>query len=142
MCSSNPRITSLAISALRRLCFEIARVEGSDMADRYSSFSVLLNSNDVYGEFLNFEANNDSVLVGRVAYQKRYRKMLRQLSYASPGMTMAWEEGSRRWASFFRSQTKKTDDTSKPKRLEDVAVVSCNFVLLMTDSNCYLSRQQ
>lgn len=121
LCSVNSDIISHGLTCLRLLCMEITRIEGSEVLEQSGASPPLMKLIDLYSEFADFETSTSSVISGRMAFQRRFRKSMRNLSLPSEGLMLAWEESQRRWQAFFpyllRKDLKEEEDPVSSVRL-------------------------
>jgi neurofibromin 1 len=119
LCSAETEICSKAIACLGHLCEE-ARLadevpttldEIEDETQEPGQTSLYSSQLTVVENFITYaELTSVGVLMpGRVAQQKRIRKMLRKMDKQTPGNLAAWEEAYKRWRALMQAVAKPFD---------------------------------
>ena len=107
LCSDDADVCTKGGMCLQELCTEMAIVDDSEDAHHANLPPAYAAGNiSEYRHFL----NSNEKATGKVAQQKRIRKMLRNLPASSDGVVNAWEEIYRRWASVSQSILKPAEE--------------------------------
>jgi neurofibromin 1 len=117
LCSADTEVCSLAILCLQELCIECTMAEEVEDPTQqpYAVPSNLLGNVYSYRAFLSAAYGGGmavKMVTGRVAQQKKIRRMLRTLEKATNGVLAAWEEGYRRWVALSPVMSKPTEEGS------------------------------
>jgi neurofibromin 1 len=97
LCSSDNETLALAVACLQEFATESLLVEGPAEDDAMSLYRQFLP--DLQG------------MSGKMAQQKRIRKLLRAFSTPREGLVHAWEEAYRRWTILTASITNRTEES-------------------------------
>lgn len=112
LCSQDMDIGAIALDFLRELCDEIQFVDGAlgeDLTPAVVTGSIADKATKI--SFQNFAAyrnfldsrGSSGLATGKVAHQKRIRRLIRSLVEPSEGAVLAWEECYRLWSSVNQS---------------------------------------
>ncbi|RKP38437.1 hypothetical protein BJ085DRAFT_18762 [Dimargaris cristalligena] len=103
LCSAEPSIINMAQDCFAYLCDEAVLTEEVD-DPHHSNFTIVKNY-AVYREL----SKNNTIITGKVAQQKRIRRLLRQMTTPTMGNLAAWEEGYKRWRVLIQGVSKGLD---------------------------------
>ncbi|KAJ1927924.1 Ras GTPase activating protein ira2 [Tieghemiomyces parasiticus] len=103
LCSAEPGIITMAQDCFALLCDEAALTEETEDPAQ-SNFTVVKNY-AVYREL----AAGTTMIAGKVAQQKRIRRLLRQMTVPTMGNLAAWEEAYKRWRALIHGVTRGLD---------------------------------
>ncbi|KAG9291425.1 hypothetical protein G9A89_021843 [Geosiphon pyriformis] len=106
LCSADTEICSTAVTCFGHLCTEAQLTEDMDEAPP-SQLTIVENMN-VYLEL----SSATYMVTGRMAQQKRTRKLLRLMNKPTPGNLAAWEEAWKRWKLLTYMVARPADDSS------------------------------
>ncbi|ORY04201.1 hypothetical protein K493DRAFT_311429 [Basidiobolus meristosporus CBS 931.73] len=104
LCSPETEICSLALKCLGHLCVEADITEENE--DPQHSLLTIVENHEVYREL----SSEGTFVTGRVAQQKRIRRMLRQIVNRTDGNLAACEEAYRRWRMLMQNIARPPDD--------------------------------
>ncbi|CAG8730319.1 10225_t:CDS:10, partial [Racocetra persica] len=113
LCSADTDICQMAVNCFRHLCLEAQLTTElvSDEVDVQSappSELPIVENMDVYMEL----SSSSYVVPGRMAQQKRIRRLLRLMKTPTTGNFAAWEEAYKRWKSLTGMIAKPAEDIS------------------------------
>ncbi|CAG8574310.1 8733_t:CDS:10, partial [Diversispora eburnea] len=119
LCSPDTDICTMAINCFRHLCIEAQLTTEliPEVMDVQAAPLSIVENIDVYAEL-----SEPQVISGRMAQQKRIRKLLRRMKIPTQGNVTAWEEAYKRWRHLTALITKLPEDQlslefeGKPKR--------------------------
>ncbi|CAG8470540.1 8562_t:CDS:10 [Ambispora gerdemannii] len=106
LCSADTEICSIAVTCFGHLCTEAQLTE--DMDEPNSQLTIVENM-DVYLEL----SLPNYTLPGRMAQQKRTRRLLRLMKNHTHGNLAAWEEAFKRWQSLNAMVAKPVEDPER-----------------------------
>ncbi|CAG8450213.1 2329_t:CDS:10 [Ambispora leptoticha] len=106
LCSADTEICSIAVTCFGHLCTEAQLTE--DLDEPPSQLTIVENI-DVYLEL----SSPNYMVTGRMAQQKRTRKLLRLMKNPTHGNLAAWEEAFKRWQALNAMVAKPMDDYDK-----------------------------
>src|SRR5690606_1162368 len=95
---------SMAVNCIGHLCTEAVLTEEVD--DPAHSQLTIVENYAVYAEL----SSSGVLVTGRVAQQKRIRKMLRMMNKQTPGNLGAWYEAYKRWKGPMQALAKSLND--------------------------------
>ena len=137
LCSSDTEVTTLTMACFEQLCQEASIVDITDDTQPRQPGSVspsIVGNLAVYRQFLDGAFGAGSI-TGRVAIQKKIRRMLRSLETPSEGILSAWEEGCRRWTELSPINSKDetaVESTENKLKLFQSRLMAQNSLLKVT----------
>ncbi|KAI9597754.1 hypothetical protein BDF19DRAFT_434347 [Syncephalis fuscata] len=104
LCSAETEICSNAVACFNHLVTEAYYTEEAE--DPQHAQLTIVENLRVYMEL----ASSGGLVTGRVAQQKRIRKMLRMMDRQTPGNQAAWEEAYKRWRMLMQAVARPIDE--------------------------------
>ncbi|RIA90709.1 hypothetical protein C1645_875920 [Glomus cerebriforme] len=129
LCSPDPDICSMSLSCFGHFCQEAQLTTGlvSDEMDVQTAPPndlPIVENMDIYLEL----SSGPYVVLGRMAQQKRIRKLLRLMKVATPGNLASWEEAYKRWKNLTQIIARPADEGAIEPRMRGMPWTSTGRV--------------